>query len=153
MFCRFCGKKNGDSALFCTECGAPLVPIHPDEAPGKKSVKGKEPKAPKVSSVRKKRLARVNWIAVAGLAVAIASVCTYSMEGPWSLYIACMGLLVNILALSFKRRFRWSGIAIPGLILSGFMLDLGLGIVVCIILIFTHGFWICGRSSRRSFRR
>ncbi len=140
MFCRNCGKHNNDNNLFCEECGAPLTPA-PEQQPDSKPVKEKKGKG------LAKRLLMVNWAGIIGFALAAASVCLFfTAAGETYMYLACTGLLVSILGLSFRRKLRFTFFATIGLLASSFMMSVLMFLIVAFIYCCVD---LCGRAFRR----
>lgn len=122
MFCRNCGKHNNDSNRFCEECGAPLKPLSPDS--------GMMPEKGESSFMN--WFVRVNWIGIAGCALAVASVCT----GTAFIELTVTALIVSIIGLCQMAGRRLNIFAIAGFGISVFALSVISFIMFGIIALF-----------------
>ncbi|MCD8307983.1 MAG: zinc ribbon domain-containing protein [Clostridia bacterium] len=160
VFCRNCGRKNVSGAEFCTKCGAPLIPIHPD--PARMPVKdaggrllldayAKKPagnRKPGGKGNSERCPSQVNWIGIIGFVLAMTGlVLAFAAPSAGSLYLyfAVIGLLVSLVGLSLRRNRRLRGFAIAGCAVSAFTISFIALIILAIVL-------VCSAVFRRARR-
>lgn len=105
MFCRNCGNNMNEDERYCPVCGAPQ---EPDQKPEKPEKVKKEKKS------WAKRLLRVNWLGIIGLAAYIASICT----GTTYFILGIIALVLCAIAVAIRKKHSLNFIAVTGLVLS-----------------------------------